>query len=167
MMATNKPRITVTLTQQQYNVIKSISDSGGSSMSGMVSEFIESAMPVFYRMASTFQRLKKLSDDERGIMRESLHEAQSTFEPIAAEILKQWDLFSGPMDENNVTGDVLKMQSILSTASESKTPLTNRGVTPQNKTLPRASIGNGLKPILKKEVLKKSAQKIGVKNNEI
>ena len=67
-MATTKPRITITLTQRQHEVLKTIADSGGSTMSGMLGEFIESAMPTFERMAATFQQVRKANVQELSLI---------------------------------------------------------------------------------------------------
>ena len=40
-MATTKPRITVTLTERQHEVLRTISDCGGQPMSRFISELLE------------------------------------------------------------------------------------------------------------------------------
>lgn len=47
---TSKPRITITLTHRQHEILRSISDSRGCSMSGIVSDLITDAQPVLERM---------------------------------------------------------------------------------------------------------------------
>ena len=48
---TSKPHITITLTHRQHEILRSISDSRGCSMSGIVSDLITDSQPVLERMA--------------------------------------------------------------------------------------------------------------------
>ena len=57
-MATTRPRITVTLTKRQYDVLKAISEYGGETMSYFVGDLIEQSLPVLERMAETFRKIK-------------------------------------------------------------------------------------------------------------
>ena len=58
-MPTSKPRITVTLTEYQHAILRKISDSGGLSMSSVISEFMVAAQPTLEKMADAFQQLKQ------------------------------------------------------------------------------------------------------------
>ena len=64
-MPTSKPRITVTLTQEQHAILRKISAAGGQSMSGVISEFMLMAQPALERMAVSFQQLKQDLDADR------------------------------------------------------------------------------------------------------
>src|SRR6185312_654920 len=61
-MPTSKPRITVTLTEYQHAMLRRISDAGGRSMSGVISEFMIAAQPTLERMAYAFHQLKQDRD---------------------------------------------------------------------------------------------------------
>ncbi len=63
-MPTSKPRITVTLTEHQHATLRRISDAGGRSMSGVISEFMAVAQPTLERMADAFQQLKQDRDTD-------------------------------------------------------------------------------------------------------
>lgn len=63
-MPTSKPRITVTLTEHQHAILRRISDAGGRSMSGVISEFMVVAQPTLERMADAFQQLKQDLDTD-------------------------------------------------------------------------------------------------------
>ena len=58
-MPTSKPRITITLTEYQHAMLRRISDAGGRSMSGVISEFMIAAQPTLERMAYAFHQLKQ------------------------------------------------------------------------------------------------------------
>jgi uncharacterized protein (DUF1778 family) len=92
-MATNKPRITITLNQRTYAVVKAISDLGGKPMSAFVAEMLDSALPTLERMAATFQVIKGAQETERGKFLASLDRAQSSLEPAVMEAVGQFDLF--------------------------------------------------------------------------
>ena len=73
-MATTKPRITVTLTHRQHELLKAISDATGSSMSAYVSDLLESCEPVLERMATTMQKLRQLNTQRKASVVAALDE---------------------------------------------------------------------------------------------
>jgi hypothetical protein len=64
-MPTSKPRITVTLTEEQHAILRKISAAGGQSMSGTISEFMLMAQPALERMAVALQQVKQDTDADR------------------------------------------------------------------------------------------------------
>ena len=129
-MATTKPRITVTLTERQHEVLKIISDCGGQSMSSLLGELIEVSLPTFERMANTFQRLHQAKTSERAKMIEAFDQAQAVLEPIAAEALDQFDLFLERIEGASGAVTHAPRGAGASAPDAPATPLTNRGVTP-------------------------------------
>lgn len=97
-MATTKPRITVTLTHRQHELLKAISDATGGSMSAYVSELLETAEPVLERIASTMQRLRQLNSQRKASVVAALDEAQTTLEPVMEAVLGQFDLFTSRLE---------------------------------------------------------------------
>lgn len=131
-MATTKPRITVTLTKRQHDVLKVISECGGNSMSAFIQEMLELSLPTLERMAATFQKLKASQDIERARVVEALDEAQSALEPIAMAAVGQFDLFLGKVEAAADDGRVLPHAAALaSVGGATQPPLANRGVTPR------------------------------------
>lgn len=128
-MATTKPRITVTLTNRQYEVLKSISNSGGTPMSTLLGELIEASLPTLERMANTFQRLKQAQTIERAKMIEALDDAHAALEPIASSAIDQFDLFLGRIEEATAGAPHGNGETRAATAGAALTPLTNRGAT--------------------------------------
>lgn len=83
-MPTSKPRITVTLTEDQHAILRRISDAGGRSMSGVISEFMVVAQPTLERMADAFQQLKQDRDADHQFvadMLSGLHAQRSERDP--------------------------------------------------------------------------------------
>lgn len=159
-MATAKPRITVTLDQHTYDVLKVISECGGQPMSAFVSEMLDSARPTLERMAATFQKIKQAQDAERSRFLESVDEAQAALEPVVMHTLGQFDLFLGAV-ENAVDGMVAGGGRVAGAPSAipsapARSPSTNRGDTPTRGKSRKASSGKASGVVLKKEVLKKT-----------
>lgn len=151
-MATSKPRITVTLTYRQHEVLRTISECGGSSMSTVIAELLEVSLPTLERMAATFQQLRKATEIERSKVVEAMADAQSALEPLALAAAGQFDLFLGKLE-----GAAAPALSVAGTAAAAPlSPSTNRGDTPHAGKGLEGSSGKGLKGVLKKQVLKKS-----------
>ena len=130
-MATTKPRITVTLTERQHEVIKTIAGIGGGSMSAFISEMLESALPTLERMAATFQKVKQAQDQEKGRFLASMDRAQAALEPVVMEAVGQFDLFLGRIEAaaDGAAGDAGGAHAATSDAAAA--PTTNRGATPK------------------------------------
>lgn len=129
-MATTKPRITVTLTERQHEVLKVISECGGQSMSSLLGELVEVSLPTFERMANTFQKLRQAQNYERAKMVEAFDQAQSVLEPIASEALNQFDLFLGKIEQGIAAPGPQRSEDTDAAITAPTVPRTNRGVTP-------------------------------------
>lgn len=79
-MPTSKPRITITLSDHQHALLRTISDAGGQSMSGIISEFMVVAQPTLERMAAALQQLKQERESDHQRIIEMFSELQSSRE---------------------------------------------------------------------------------------
>lgn len=133
-MATTKPRITITLTERQHAVLKSISDSSGQPMSKFISEILEPSMPTLERMAAAFQKISAARHIQRERFIESLDQAQTAMEPIVQQAIGQFDLFMAQVEQaaEAVPTD-RKRSGAGGGAAASPPPSTNRGDTPPAK----------------------------------
>lgn len=129
-MATTKPRITVTLNQDQYQVLQTISAASGQSMSGVLVEFIQAALPTFERMAATFVRAKQAVQVDRARVTQALDEAQAALEPLALAAIDQFDLFANALDGAIAPAASPRAAQAAAPDRGRKAPLTNRGDTP-------------------------------------
>lgn len=154
-MATTKPRITITLTKRQHEVLQSIAASGGSTMSGMLGEFIELSMPTFERMAATFQQIKQANDKEKARIVAALDDAQTAIEPIALAAVGQFDLFLGNIGVAAGAATGADVGRAGGAAAATPSPPTNRGVTPIRGKSPQPSTAKASKAVSQKKVLKK------------
>lgn len=137
-MPTTKPRITVTLTQRQHDVLTAISSNSGQSMSAFVSEMLEQALPVLERMAESFRKIKAAQVEQKQRIAQELDQAQSAVEPVLAQVLGQFDLFMGKIERAaGVAGT--ERSSGAAAPAPAATPVTNRGVTPTPAKSPKSS----------------------------
>ena len=134
-MATTKPRITVTLTHRQHEVLRTISNCGGQSMSVFISEMLEMSLPTLERMAATFQKMKQSQDMQRSKLVETLDEAQAALEPIALAAVDQLDLFLGRIEAGLPGTTDAPRGALASPAEQPIAPATNRGATEPNPNL--------------------------------
>lgn len=158
-MATTKPRITITLNDKSYAVLKAISECSGQPMSTFVTEMLDSARPTLERMAATFQKIKRAQDAERAWFLESVDDAQAALEPVVMETLGQFDLFMGKIDravEGRGAGSTCEAGAPASLPSASAaSPHTNRGDTPTRAHASKPKRGKASGAVSKKQVLKK------------
>ena len=129
-MTITKPRITITLSHRQYEVLKAISDNSGQAMSTFVTELLDQTLPVLERMAESFRKIKAVQDEQKKRIVDELEVAQSAIEPILGHVLGQFDLFmsrvegaAGVAPDGGGAGAVAALDA-------PPTPVTNRGVTP-------------------------------------
>lgn len=130
-MATTKPRITVTLTKRQHEVLRSISENSNQPMSTFISEMLEAALPTLERMAVTFQRVKEAQQAERTRFLDSMDRAQAAIEPVVLNAVGQFDLFLASIEEAaGASGDGERSAAPEASAAL-VAPATNRGATPR------------------------------------
>lgn len=156
-MTTKKPRITITLEPYPYEVLRSMSESSGQTMSGIITGMVDMSLPVLERMAATYQQVKRSGDIERGRIAEAMQEAQDAFEPLVMSRIAQQDLFlmrspvAASVEASGRNPEGRAPEPIAAAAS----PPTNRGVTPDRTNNLQPKNGKGLKGVLKKQVSKK------------
>lgn len=157
-MATAKPRITVTLTQHQYDVLRVISDCGGQSMSAFIGDLMQQALPVLERMAESMRKIKAAHDEQKKRIAQELDQAQLEAEPVLQQVLGQFDLFMTRVEqaaEAGLPGAPRRAGGPASAAPS--TPGTNRGVTPppvESRKRPRRKASGAISSV--KVSLKKS-----------
>ena len=159
-MATTKPRITVTLTQRQHDVLRSISDYGGQSMSSFIGELLEQSLPVLERMAESFRKIKSAQDEQRKRIVEELDQAQAEVEPVLEQVLGQFDLFMSKVEKAAAGAgapDALQRAAAPAPA-DARTPVTNRGVTPTPSNPPKRPRHKASGPISSEKVLQKKSR---------
>ena len=165
-MATTKPRITITLSDRQHQLLRSISESSGQSMSAFVGDLLETSEPVLERLASTFQALKARTNIERAKIIQTLDDAQTAFEPLAMAAVDQLDMFLGNIEKASaVSGAPARSEASTAaplTADASGSPSTNRGVTPTDTEQCKPAPLKAVRPVSKKNVFQKNSKNDGM-----
>lgn len=130
-MPTAKPRITITLTENQHRLLRGLSQLSGQSMSSYVSEFLAVAEPTLERMAGTLQRIKQVDEQRRQQIVKQLEEAQTAFEPLMHAAVEHGDLFFDMMEEAATGVPPARGSARTERTVDAATPHANRGVTTQ------------------------------------
>lgn len=97
-MATDKPRITITLETDQYAVLRRMADLQGGSMSRIVSDLLSEIVPVLNSVCDSLELAKKAHADVRANLRRVAEDAQSDLEPIAKMFSDQFDMFASELE---------------------------------------------------------------------
>lgn len=92
-MATNKPRITISLQPQTYEALSRLSRAGHQPMASIVSELVESAAPSLVRMAVVIERAASASEEVRTGFVAAVERAERDLLPGLMEQLGQAELF--------------------------------------------------------------------------
>lgn len=160
-MATQKPRITITITPRQHEVLRSISESSGQPMSAFLSEMLEVSMPTLERMATTFQKLKQAQSVERDRYLQSMEDTQTVLEEIAQQAMGQLDLFMAAVEDSAVIppapAPAQRVRAREGVGAAAQAPATNRGATDPMAGKSKPLRRKADKPVTKPAVLKKTA----------
>ncbi len=141
-MATKKPRITITISESQHQLLKTISEASGSPMSYLVTDLIQASEPILERTATSFSHLKELNDENKRKIKFAMENAQSIIEPMAVNALHQMDVFIDTMNE-------------IHGASDHSSPFTNRGDTTTTKKHSKPAVAKVPKQVSKEKIFKR------------
>ncbi len=92
-MATNKPRITVTLNQEAYEALEQVAKIQGGSMSAVLAEVWEEAAPVMLRVVKLVLEAQAAKAGVGDRIREIATEAELSMVPLARELISNLDMF--------------------------------------------------------------------------
>lgn len=93
-MATDKPRITITLEPDQHDVLRRLAGLQGGSMSRIVSELLAEVTPVLERVCESLELAKRAQAGVRANLRRVAEEAEEDLRPLAEMARNQFDLFA-------------------------------------------------------------------------
>ena len=82
-MATDKPRITITLEPEEHATLQRLAKLQGGSMSGILREFMGEVMPILAKVADSLELAKRASSDARAKFVRAAEEAEEELRPIA------------------------------------------------------------------------------------
>ncbi len=93
-MSTVKPRITITLDEQVYEVVRRLSAAGGDSMSRVITQFLDVAVAPMERMVVVLEQAQRMPSETTEAVRASILRAEAKLLPkVMAAVVEQEDLF--------------------------------------------------------------------------
>jgi hypothetical protein len=92
-MPTNNPRVTVMLKPDDYAVLATLSELQGVSKSSLLADIWAQACPVMIRVAKLLQEAKSAQESVKEGIREASEAAMLQIEPIANQVMLNFDLF--------------------------------------------------------------------------
>ena len=122
-MPTTKPRITITLTEHQHEVLGRMATLGKGSMSAIVVDLLETMIPVLERVVHAMQVAADAPKEmHKGII-ETFERAEQDMLPLYTEAMQQLDkVMPAP-------GSGARMSTVTAPASRKpRPPASNRGV---------------------------------------
>lgn len=158
-MATLRPRITVTLTNKQHEVLRSISETSGQSMSTFISGILDVSMPTLERMAIAFHKIKQVQDSQRQKIASELDAVQDAIEPVVQDVVGQFDMFMAQIERSAdaaIVGDAQPRAPKIAALADDSAPATNRGATPTTPKPRKPASDKALRPVSQ---VKKSIKK--------
>lgn len=118
-MPTAKPRITITLSDEQHATLQALSQVQGVSMSSIVVDLVETTLPVLQRLTTVLQNASEAPQAVLDGLRGSLDSAMGDVEGHGAAVMGQLDL----LVRLSGSGDGAAAPS-----PEPEPPTSNRGV---------------------------------------
>lgn len=103
-MATQKPRITITLDQDVYDTIRGLSEAQGCTMSGLVSEFLSMVNPVQQRVLRAVKKAQSLNVESKADMVATLEAGEAHLTEILGPLLAMMDQLAEGQPPHSNTG---------------------------------------------------------------
>lgn len=161
------PRITITLSDHQHQLFQAVSKYSGKPMSTIISELLDSANPMLQRMAAVFQRIHEQQQLERARITNELQQVQDSLEPIAAQMLNQFDMFltkvspdlmqqAGDLNDRTAARFIEPLPAAGRPSAQPIAPRTNRGDTPPLGITPKTASNKARRSVQSEKLFKKN-----------
>lgn len=103
-MATQKPRITVTLERDVYDTIRGLSEAQGCTMSGLISDFLSMVNPVQQRVLQAVKKAQSLNVESKADMVATLEAGEAHLTEILGPLLAMMDQLAEGQPPHSNTG---------------------------------------------------------------
>lgn len=100
-MATTKPRITISLTPEQYEIVRRLSVLQKAPMSRIITDFFGEVAPILANVADTLEAAQRASSDARAKFVRAAEVANDELRPLAEAVKNQFDMFAGELERLN------------------------------------------------------------------
>jgi len=97
-MATDKPRITITLEPDHYAILRRMANAQGGSMARIVTELVSEMAPLLGRVADMLEATVKAQQNMKVSMRKAADQAEEDMKPLMQVALSQFDFFASEME---------------------------------------------------------------------
>lgn len=98
-MSTVKPRITITLEPHTHEVLSRLSSAGGDSMSALVAQLVEVALPSMERLVVVLERAASAPEEARSGFAAAIERAEQRLLPALSHAQDMGDLFLFDMEK--------------------------------------------------------------------
>lgn len=92
-MATVKPRITITLDQEKYELLRRLASYQGSSMSSIVADLLDAVAPVLERVCVAIEGVMQAQDGVREGLKRAAEESERAIMPHLTAAMSQLDAY--------------------------------------------------------------------------
>lgn len=93
-MATNRPRITISLDPEQYEILKRLAVLQKAPMAGIVSDLVAEVTPVLARVADSLELAMRAQQGVRANLKRVAEEAEADLKPLTEMARSQFDMFA-------------------------------------------------------------------------
>lgn len=125
-MPTAKPRITITLSDEQHSTLQALAELQHVSMSSIVVDLVETTMPVLQRLVSVLKNASQAPQAVLDGLRASLESAEGDVFLHAEAVIGHLDSFVSIVDGDAVAD--LAQAGAAGASPEAEPPTSNRGV---------------------------------------
>lgn len=133
-MATNKPRINVTLEPHRYHLFKRMAALQGVSMSALIGELLETVADPVERVCVILEAAQKAPGDLKAGLRAAVDRAESSLLPAAQAAVDQFDLFV-----SDATEEIKAANERAAGAAQRRTAARAGGAAPDPRPVTRGS----------------------------
>lgn len=118
-MPTNRPRLTITLTDDVYETLGKLSDMQGRSISSLILEHLELVNPVHKKIITAIDRARRIPQESKAALLADLNAAQEQAESVFLPLLGLLDGMAAGKPPSSNTG-VTSLSSPANTLNHTK-----------------------------------------------
>lgn len=103
-MATDKPRITITLEPEHYAVLQRMAKVQRGSMARIVTDLFREVAPMLERVTEAMETAAKAQEGMKASIRKAAEDAERDMQPLVATMVGQFDHFAQELERLVVSG---------------------------------------------------------------
>jgi hypothetical protein len=107
-MATEKPRITITLEPEHYAILQRMAKAQGGSMSRIVTDMVSELAPMLDRVAMSLEAAAKAQQGMKASIRRAAEQAEEDMRPLLETARSQFDFFAAEMERLAITAQEVR-----------------------------------------------------------